>query len=94
MKCGASVPSAILDGEILLMMPHHRDQHLLRQVQVLLVKRAQDRGREFGDVDQRMEQARGRFHPQTFACPATRDARLDLLAAILGAIRMTPLARS
>ena len=46
----------IFHRQILLVMPHHGDQHFLRQVQITAIEAAKDRGRELGDVDQRVQQ--------------------------------------
>jgi hypothetical protein len=53
---------SVFHREIFLMVAHHRDQHLFGQRQELRVETAADGGGIFGDVDQRFEQRRVRFH--------------------------------
>ena len=77
MKCGARFPFAVLDGEVLLVMLHHHDEHFFRQGEELRIEVAEDRGRVFGEVDQRVF--------ESGVGPGVRVKRGDLGANLLAA---------
>ena len=55
-NCGRQLAVGVLHREVLLVVPHHGDQHFFGQLQELRIEAAPDRRRIFGEIDQRFEQ--------------------------------------
>ncbi len=76
------------DGEIFLVMPHHRGEHFGRQFEISRIEVAADGGGIFGDVSQSFEQICVDFRSEL------RRFRLDLVRARSCEERMTKFLRS
>ena len=61
-KCGSNLPLRIFDGEIFLVVAHHRDQHFFGQCEKLRIEAAKNHRRKFREIHHGIKQ-RGVFAP-------------------------------
>ena len=55
-KMGQQFPVGIVDGEIFLVVAHHRDQDLFRQIEKFRIEAAEDDRGKFREIDDRRDQ--------------------------------------
>ncbi len=92
MRCKLAL--GILHRQIFLMMPHHRNQDLMRQVEIAAIEAPENRGRELGDVDQRVEQIRIGLGSQALPGEQRQRYRTRFFSRRSTADKITPFGRN